>query len=230
MIYCNVNTEDLITVAEAMGNKHKPQYMRDLVNDQLRTLKNTYALSSRGKCDLGENGQIHYYSPDGVLILSCLVHENIAASRVFRFMDDLSETLMRSKDMNKAYSARTLNRSSSNLSCDDFSSTISEYISKFNKTEEYEDKAQQVFVNLSEAKDMIVESHMKLLERGEKIDVTLAKTKDLQTESKRYAKNARKAKNHFIRRKWWLYLLIILTTIIITVVVIVLLKFVFSIF
>ena len=101
MIYCNVNTEEIVTVAEVMMDNQKPQFMRKLVNNQLNNLVNQGCLTARGKCDLGSEGEIHFYRPEGVLIISCLVKKGFEGAEVLRFMDDLSNKLLKSKDMSK---------------------------------------------------------------------------------------------------------------------------------
>ena len=93
---------------------------------------------------------------------------------------------------------------------DDFSKTLRMYLTKFNESEEYQDKAQEVFKQLSATKDILVENQIKLIERDGKLDEALLKSKNLKQSSRTFERRARKANTIQKRRQFWTYFWLVL--------------------
>ena len=74
--------------------------------------------------------------------------------------------------------------------------------------EDKRDQATKVANNLIDLKDQIVESQMKLAERGQKLDLLVEKSDALKIETKVYKARAKEVKNTMWWSKYKLYLVV----------------------
>ena len=217
MIYCSVTSDDLITLADAMPSSKKTEYMRELVDIKLRILSESGLLKAKGKYDLGPDGDIHFSRPDGCLIVACITSKEVSNIEAYNFLEDVGASLM------KRYTPTQLNVSTAPMCLESFSSTLMDFIYKFNNTEEYKNKADQVFNEFNEVKQVLIDDLEKLLERDNKLDIALIKSNNLQQESRTFKKKAAKY-NRFQRRRKYCYIFwsVIVALVIIAAVVLVL--------
>ena len=67
---------------------------------------------------------------------------------------------------------------------DDFSPKLSKFIQEFNSSSEYKEKAKEAYNKLCDVKENLIDNLQKLLDRGEKLDVLIVKSGELETQSK----------------------------------------------
>lgn len=77
------------------------------------------------------------------------------------------------------------------------------------------DKMTKIRDDISQVKEIMIDNIEKILERGDKIDTLVAKTDDLQTESRKFESNARELKWKMLKKR------LILTAIVVFVVILV---------
>lgn len=77
------------------------------------------------------------------------------------------------------------------------------------------DKMTKIRDDISQVKEIMIDNIEKILERGDKIDTLVAKTEDLQTESRKFESNARELKWKMFKKR------LILTAIVVFVVILV---------
>ena len=76
-----------------------------------------------------------------------------------------------------------------------------EFIHRFQDSGDYDNEPLEVFTRFDHIKNQLIENIDLLLDRGERLDVALIKSKNMVTESKTIKKRAKKYNNFHKRRK-----------------------------
>src|SRR5690606_32492215 len=104
-------------------------------------------------------------------LIACIMNKSVTNNQAYRFLDDLGAALM------KKYTPTQLNVSTAPMCLESFSPTLQDFIKRFNETEDYEDKAKEVFNKFNEVKEVLIDDMEKLLERGGNLDEALIKVR-----------------------------------------------------
>mmetsp|Transcript_1545 Transcript_1545/g.2959 ORF Transcript_1545/g.2959 Transcript_1545/m.2959 type:complete len:198 (+) Transcript_1545:523-1116(+) len=146
-----------------------------------------------------DNTTTFHYIVDGGITFLCMTSEMVKRRIPFAFLEDIRVRFRKQigQDANFA-TAFSLN--------DDFAPTLRQQMNFFNH-DPSSDRITQVKNELSEVKDVMVESIERVMERGERIELLVDKTDRLNQTSFKFEKSSRNLKNAMYYRKMRSYLI-----------------------
>jgi len=137
-----------------------------------------------------DNYLFHYISSDGIIYLA-MADDNFGRRIPFTFLEDIKN------EFEARYGERALTEVSYGLN--EFSKVLAERMQYYNENPSAVDKVQQVKGEIEQVKDVMVHNIEKVLERGERIEILVDKTDNLNQQSFAFKKRSTALK----RQMWW---------------------------
>ena len=149
----------------------------------------------------------HYRQHDH-LIYMVMADKNIRPSRAFAFLDDVERRFLQQYGQ-RAHTAVAFAFNA------DFSRILKAEMERFNEVAG-DDKFTEIRTNLQDVKEQMVDNLDQVIQRGEKIDLLVDKSEDLEVHAIRFNKQSRKLKWYMCRQnvKWTIVALLVVALII----------------
>lgn len=132
-----------------------------------------------------------HYMVSNALTYLCMTDEDFARGPAFEFLDEVHQRFVATYgDRGKTAIAFAFNA--------DFQRVIQQYMEKYNSLGQT-DRISKVKNEISEVTNVMINNIDKVLERGEKIELLVDKTEDLEQHAIKFKKNSRNLR----RAMWW---------------------------
>ena len=207
IIYTLISSENSQTplgeVSLASGNFHMMA---------LKILEKIKHDTNSSKSFLYEKDYIfHFHNKSGLVIL-CMTNSSFSNRKAYQFIFDLRDKLFENygDQLNQAIGFGIKKHM-----IDEIKQMMVDYSSS-------EDKIAIVNRNVNEVKDIMVQNIEKIIARGEKIEILVSKSEELEVNARVFKKTANKVKLHFCCKNIKLTLIVIFVLIAIIVVVVIL--------
>ena len=153
----------------------------------------------------------HFHNKSGLVIL-CMTNSSFSNRKAYQFIFDLRDKLFENygDQLNQAIGFGIKKHM-----IDEIKQMMVDYSSS-------EDKIAIVNRNVNEVKDIMVQNIEKIIARGEKIEILVSKSEELEVNARVFKKTANKVKLHFCCKNIKLTLIVIFVLIAIIVVVVIL--------
>jgi len=156
----------------------------------------------------------HYIVSDGIIFL-CMADPDMSRRAVFAFLEDIITIWRERVSSIEQQSAIAFSWN------DQFAPILQERIDYYNKDpKDARDTISRVKSQIDSVKEAMIENIDRILERGEKIELLVDKTDDLNSESFKFVRNTTKLRNHIWYSNLRVYLLIAGVVLVITGIII----------
>jgi len=143
-----------------------------------------------GKLSYIYDKHIFHYMVSQELTYLCMTDKEFQRLVAFQFLDEIKTRFLNTYgDRGKTAIAFAFNA--------DFQRVLQQQMDRFNSTKD--DKVQRVREEISQVKDVMIKNIDKVLERGEKIELLVDRTEDLDKHAFKFKKQSRNLK----RSMWW---------------------------
>jgi vesicle-associated membrane protein 7 len=151
---------------------------------QFRAAKLTYVY---------DNYLFHYMINDDGLVFLCMADDSFGRRIPFAFLEDIRSEFLRSFDQLTIMNA-------TKYGMDEFSSVLADKMDYYNDdTAEGSDRIRHVQSEVDQVRDIMVQNIEKVMERGERIDILVDKTDNLNQAAFQFKKRSTELK----RQMWW---------------------------
>lgn len=157
----------------------------------LRKISRNETSPTANRCTFAyDNHRFHFLLHDELIYL-CMTDADIKTNIIFSMLEDMK------KEFLKQYGDR--GQTAIAYAMSNFSHTLKTLIEKYENTATAGDQFDQVSNKMNSVKNVMVENINKVLERGEKLDILVDKTNNLQHEAFKFEETATRLK----RVMWW---------------------------